>query len=126
MRPGLAPGAGHFLGFVLAGGVATVVNYAVFLGLLSLGTNYLISSALGYASGILISYGINKAWVFRESESRKSQFGRYFVAYMLALGAQLVLLWALVSLGLQPEIANALAIVVVVILNFFVIRKFVF
>ena len=51
---------------------------------------------------------------------------RYFLAYLAALVAQLGALEGLVRIGLSPEIGNAVAISVVVVLNFFVVRRFVF
>ena len=116
----------RFIGFVLAGGSATLVNYFVFLGLLSLGINYLFASGVGYVTGIGVSYVINKAIVFRQSGGARAQFARYVGAYLVALCAQLGLLWVLVSSGIIAEIANAIAISVVVVLNYFVVRKFVF
>lgn len=43
-----------------------------------------------------------------------------------ALGVQLMLLELGVRAGVDPPIANAIALVIVVIANYFVIRKFVF
>lgn len=116
----------EFIGFVLAGGAATVLNYSIFLILLSLSVQYLVSSTIGFVSGIFVSFLINKYFVFRESTASKSRALKYFLAYVGALVFQLTVLGLLVTSGLSPEIANALAIAVTVILNFFVIRKFVF
>lgn len=112
------------IGFVFAGGIATLLNYGVFLFLLSTGVHFTFASAVGYASGILLSFWINKLFVFREAGQAK--LGRYFLAYGIALLAQLALLNLLVLLKLPPEIANAIAISVVVVLNFFVVKRFVF
>jgi putative flippase GtrA len=117
---------GRFVGFVAAGGTATVINYALFATLYWVGVNYLLASALGYVSGIAISFTINKLLVFRDSANRPGQFLRYTAIYLVALGAQLGLLELGVRLGLDPLIANAIALVIVVMANFFVIRRFVF
>ncbi len=117
---------GRFVGFVAAGGTATVINYALFATLYWSGVNYLLASALGYVSGIAVSFTINKLLVFRDSSKRSGQFLRYTAIYLVALGAQLGLLELGVRLGLDPLIANAIALVIVVMANFFVIRRFVF
>lgn len=114
------------MGFVAAGGTATVINYALFATLYWVGVNYLLASALGYVSGIAVSFTINKLLVFRDSAKRSGQFLRYTAIYLVALGAQLGLLELGVQLGLDPLIANAIALMIVVLANFFVIRRFVF
>lgn len=91
-----------------------------------LGVHYLMSSAVGYASGIIVSFLINRRYVFKSTGDSRSQLLRYTLIYLGAMFVQLGLLEALVRVGLDPFIANALAIVIVVVLNFFVIRRFVF
>lgn len=117
---------GRFAGFVAAGGTATIINYSLFAFLYWAGLNYLFASAFGYVSGIAVSYTINKLLVFRESTRPTYQFLRYTAIYLVALGVQLGLLELGVRLGLDPLIANAIALAIVVIMNFFVIRRFVF
>lgn len=117
----------QFLGFILAGGVATLVNYTLFSLLLRMGVHYLAASASGYLSGVLISFFINRRAIFRTSHSPLGpQLLRYLGAYGLALVVQLALLELLVRLGAAAMIANAVALVVVVVVNYFVVRRFVF
>ena len=116
----------RFVGFVAAGGTATILNYTLFALVYWLGVNYLVASAIGYVSGIALSYAINKLLVFTDSQHRPRQFVRYTAIYLVALAAQLGLLEIGVRLGCDPLIANAIALVIVVVGNFFVIRRFVF
>lgn len=116
----------EFVGFFLAGGVATLVNYAVFLVLLILNVQYLVASAMGFLSGIGVSFTINRLYVFTNRTSSKARFVRYMAAYLVALTVQLFLLETSVQLGVRPEISNIVAILIVVVVNFFVVRKFVF
>ena len=114
----------QLFGFILAGGVATVFNFLLFLGLLEIGMPVTASAALGYVSGIAISFTINKFWIFKNSRSASPV--RYAIAYGLALAAQLGLLNCLIAIGLPAEVANAFSIGAVVVLNYFLVRKFVF
>lgn len=116
----------EFVGFFLAGGAATLVNYAVFLVLLILNVQYLVASAMGFLSGIGVSFTINRLYVFTNRTSSKARFVRYMAAYLVALTVQLFLLETSVQLGVRPEISNIVAILIVVVVNFFVVRKFVF
>jgi putative flippase GtrA len=116
----------RFVGFVVAGGIATLVNYGIFAALLFAGVHYLAASATGYLSGIAVSFGVNRRFVFRSGRPIGPQLARYALAYGLALAAQLSLLALLVRLSVPPLYANAVALVVVVTGNYFVIAKFVF
>ena len=115
-----------FVGFIAAGGTATVVNYALFVALYWGGVGYLVASAIGYVAGIAISFVINRRLVFRSRGSKRQEAPRYVIAYLGALVVQLALLEVFVRLGLDPLIANAVALIIVVVLNFFVIRRVVF
>jgi putative flippase GtrA len=122
----MSRGFAQFVGFVVAGGLATAVNYGLFILLLSLDLNYLAAASVGYLSGIVISFFLNRILVYRSSQPISAQMSRYFLAYLAALVAHLGALEGLVRIGLSPEIGNAVAISVVVVLNFFVVRRFVF
>ena len=116
----------QFVGFLFAGGTATALNYIVFLLLLSNSFQYLFAAAIGYLSGISVSYIINKVIVFRSEGPRAFGLIRYAIIYVLAMLSQLAVLQLLVLAGVQVELANLIAIGVVVFINFFVIRRFVF
>ena len=116
----------RFAGFLFAGGLATVLNYAIFFGLYVAGTHYLLASATGYLSGIAVSYAVNIRVVFRDRTLNRSPLARYVIAYTVALFAQLAFLEILTVSGIPPEISNAVAIGVVVVLNFLVMRLWVF
>lgn len=122
----MGSGKVQFVGFVMAGGMATLANYGLFLILLRLELNYLLAAALGYLSGIVISFTINRLVVYRSKKPLSPELARYFVAYLAALVAQLSALQVLVLVGLTPEFGNAVAVAGVVVLNFFVVRRFVF
>ena len=118
--------ARRFIGFILAGGAATILNYTVFFTLLLAGIHYLAASGIGYVSGILVSFSINRRLIFKATGAAAPQLARYVAAYGLALLAQLALLEVLVRTGLTPTIAHGLALITVVIANYFVIKGFVF
>ena len=113
-----------FFGFVFAGGVATLLNFTVFVLLLWIGVGPYVSSATGYLSGIALSYLINTRMVFA-TRTRPSVFAYYFI-YFLALMLQLCLLYALLLFGVNPLAANSIAIAIVVVVNYLVMKRFLF
>lgn len=122
----MSPGMRQFLGFILAGGFASIVNFGVFAILLSFEMNYLFASGIGYIAGIGLSYSINRSLVFRSRETVRGQFFAYMLAYVVALALQLILLEIGVRFGLSPLAANAAALSCAVVINFFVVRRVVF
>lgn len=125
-RNGKTVNARRFVGFVLAGGTATVFNYAVFALVLLAGAHHLAAAAIGYLAGIGVSYSINRRWVFRGALPVPGRATRYVAAYLAALVLQLALLEALVRGGIIPLAANAIALTVVVAANYLAISHFVF
>jgi putative flippase GtrA len=124
-RRGLPPNL-RFLGFVGAGGVATSLNYLLFLALLTQQVPYLWAAGIGYLSGIVVSFLLNRFVVFASKERAPGEILRYLAAYLMAFVAQLMLLEALVRADVRATVANAAAIGFVVIINFFVVRRLVF
>lgn len=116
----------RFLGFVGSGGAATILNYLIFFVLFTWGVPYLVAAALGYLSGIGVSFVLNRFFVFASQESVAAELVRYFFAYLVALVLQLALLEGLVRAGLSVPIANAVAIFAVVVINFFIVQRLVF
>jgi putative flippase GtrA len=113
-----------FIGFALAGGSATVINFCVFLLLISQDVDVVFASAIGYVSGIAISFTLNRSLVFKSSNN--VSLVRYFVLYAIALICQLLLLALLLGFRFEPWIANAISVTLVLIANYFAMRKFVF
>ncbi len=113
-----------FIGFALAGGSATVVNFCIFLFLISQQVDVVLASAIGYVSGIAVSFALNRSLVFK-SAGNVSIF-RYFAIYFVALFCQLALLSMLLMFEIEPWIANAISVTAVLVANFFAMRRFVF
>ncbi len=113
-----------FIGFALAGGSATVINFCVFLLLISHDVDAVFASGVGYVSGIAISFALNKSLVFKSAS--QVSIVRYFAFYFVALLCQLALLSLLLLFELEPWIANAISVSAVLVANFFAMRRFVF
>ena len=58
--------------FLIVGGLSTILNYAVFfIAYDLLNINYIISSALGYAIGLIFGYILNRNWTFAQDKAEK-------------------------------------------------------
>jgi putative flippase GtrA len=111
----------QFFSYIVAGGIATAVHYAVLIALVELlGLSAAPSAALGALCGAAVSYLLNRYMTFAGSNARHLQALPRFMAIAL-LGASLngVLVWLGVQqFGWHYLAAQALATVLVLGLTF--------
>lgn len=119
----------EFYKFIMVGSWSTVINYGMFYALLQLvGINYLISSAIGFICGVFAGYELNRRWTFRVGKEKSyTEYIKYFTIYMLSLLLSLIFLKCTVYIiGLDPKVANILAIGLTTCTNFIGIKIMVF
>ncbi|WP_379127597.1 GtrA family protein [Paenibacillus sp. sgz500958] len=123
----------QFLKFNAVGLLNTLIDFAVFTLLHSLGMAYAAAQVISYSAGTANSFILNKKVTFRDRDrgnaegfDRKQLFK--FIALNLAvLGISLVLMHLLSDIwGIQIIVAKVLVTFVTVIINFFGSRKWVF
>ena len=81
--------------FLVVGGVNFVLTFIIFFVLVKLlSVNYLIGLTVSSAIGMVFSYMLNFAWVFRPEQKLrfKERFGKYFLASVTSLGLNLIAL----------------------------------
>ena len=100
--------------------ISTIVNYGTFFGLLKLFLlNYLISSAAGFCSGVVIGYFLNTRWTFNKKKDSLFQIIKYCAVYATSLILGLMLLKVLVDYFIiNALIANFFVICFTTCLNF--------
>jgi len=119
----------EFYKFIAVGIWSTIINYGVFYILLEfLNVNYLIASAAGFISGVYAGYGFNRKWTFKAKQEKKyTGIIKYYAVYIVSLILSLLFLKVVVVIvGIDPKIANILAIGLTTCTNFVGIKKFVF
>lgn len=111
----------QFIKFALVGILNSAIQYLVFLLLYSLvGTQYLLASVIGYVAGMTNSYILNRRWTFgSRNQQLLTELGKFVVVNLVALSANLGLLFLLVSTGVMvPQWAQVLAITGSTLVNF--------
>jgi putative flippase GtrA len=79
--------------FGLTGIVNTVVGYGVILLCLSIGIGDYLANAIGYGTGFLLSFALNRRFTFGLSgQVQKGEVARFAVALTLAYAVNLVVL----------------------------------
>ena len=106
--------------FCVVGASGYVVNLVVYTLLLEGADLHYVLAAIGsFLVAVTNNYAWNRAWTFRHVRGHVVLQGlRFFVVSALALGANLLVLHALVSAGLGEVTAQAIAIVLVTPVNF--------
>ena len=117
--------------FIVVGGISTVINYAIFFLSYHYGQiNYLVASAIGYVTGLSLSYLFNASWTFRQQSTSHligNQIARFITIYVCSLAMSLGLIYLLVHwLGMDPRVANIIAIGQTTITNFLGCKHYVF
>jgi putative flippase GtrA len=119
--PSALPLPARFAAFVLVGGFCLGLNTLALWWLTSvLGLHYLASTLLAFFAITPLGFLLNKALTFRtRREYARIELPRYFTAMAASLGANLALMYLLVSvLGVWYLLASLLVAVTLVCVNF--------
>lgn len=106
--------------FCFVGATGYAVNLIVFsFVFLVLGIHYIPAAMCSFLVAVTNNYTWNRLWTFRKQRGHVAYQGmRFLFVSTLALGANLVVLTALVAFGLGEVVAQAIAIVLVTPINF--------
>jgi putative flippase GtrA len=106
--------------FAVVGAVGYAINLAVYRTLLHSGLHFLLAATFSFLAAVTSNYIWNRLWTFRENRGHIGIQGmRFFLVSLAALGANLLILDLLVDIaGVDKFFANAIAIVLVMPLNF--------
>jgi putative flippase GtrA len=111
--------------FIVVGGINTVVGYGLFaLFQLTIGhvIGYLGSLYLSYALAMVVAFTLHRRYTFRVTGSgnRLVDFGRFVAVNLVSLAINSVTLPLLVELAhLHPLVAQAIVVVVSVLVSYF-------
>jgi putative flippase GtrA len=132
-RPATLPRRGRFVAsvssihnwkqlgkFAIVGAVGYAINLAVYHTLLHRGLHFLAAATCSFLVAVTSNYTLNRLWTFREQRGHIGVQGmRFFLVSLVALGGNLAILALLVKgAGVGKFWANAIAIVLVMPLNF--------
>jgi putative flippase GtrA len=106
--------------FCVVGASGYAVNLAVYTLLLKVADlHYLLAATGSFLVAVTNNYTWNRLWTFRGQRGHVAYQGlRFLVVSTIALGANLLVLHLLVSLGVGKVLAQAVAIVLVTPWNF--------
>ena len=106
--------------FATVGATGYAVNLAVYTALLrGADWHYVYAATVSFLVAVTNNYLWNRLWTFRDQRGHVGFQGlRFFTVAVVAYGANLGILSALIALGMDKVAAQAIAIVLVTPLNF--------
>jgi putative flippase GtrA len=105
--------------FSTVGATGYAVNLAVYATLVHAGFHYNLAAACSFLVAVTNNYTWNRLWTFRGQRGHIAYQGlRFLIVSLCALAANEVLLTALVALGVGKIVAQAIAVVLVMPINF--------
>ena len=106
--------------FTAVGASGYIVNLAVFTALfIGAGVDHRLAAVGSFLVAVTNNYTWNRLWTFHGERGHVAYQGaRFFFVALLALIANLVALEALIAVGLNEVVAQAIAIVLVTPINF--------
>ena len=118
----------RFIKFGLVGVLNTIINWILFILLNSMGVYYIISNIIAYGISTLNSYLWNSKWVFKYTGDNVNQTTFKFITLnIIGLVLNTIILFLLVDIIKLPKIiALIIATGVVMILNYFINKLWVF
>ena len=114
--------------FQIVGVINTVIDYVVFNLLSWLGLGMFPAQCLGYGSGLLNSYVMNKSWTFEQtSKSTFQQVLRFMIINLISFGINTAVLYACVQgLAMEKWLGKGIATVVTLAANYIGYSRWVF
>ena len=106
--------------FATVGATGYAVNLAVYTALLrGAGWHYIYAATVSFLVAVTNNYLWNRLWTFRDQRGHVGFQGlRFFTVAVVAYGANLGILSALIALGMDKVAAQAIAIVLVMPFSF--------
>jgi len=105
--------------FGVVGATGYLVNLGVYVLLRRAGVHYIPAAMGSFVVAVANNYAWNRVWTFRRQRGHMAYQGlRFLLVSLVTLGANLALLYGLVHAGLGKLPAQAIAIVLVMPLNF--------
>jgi putative flippase GtrA len=111
---------GRLVRYGVSGGASALTHFGVGLLLTSgFGVRPLAASTAGFAASILVSYGLQHAWVFRSAAAHTVAAGRFLTVTAVALALNTVILWLGTEVAAAPYPAvQMIALVAIPVVNY--------
>ena len=113
---------GEIVRFGIVGGVATLIQYGVYL-LMLYAVSPTLSNTIGYAVSFLFNFVASTRYTFKVKTNARHGAG-FAVSHLINYGLQIVMLHLFMALGFSEKLAPVPMFCVCVPINFLLVRFF--
>ena len=112
----------------ISGGASALTHFGVGLALSAgLHVRPVVASAVGFAASVLVSYGLQHAWVFRSAAGHAVAGGRFLTVTAAAFGLNTAILWLGTEVAGAPyPVVQAIALAAIPVLNYSINSRWTF
>lgn len=112
--------------FLISGGLNTLICLLLYWVLIKANLNYILASTLMFVFGVVEGYILSAIFIFKH-KINLLHLAKYTSVYLSSYGINIIILASLVELiGLSHFMAQAVTSALVAILNYFLVKVFVF
>jgi putative flippase GtrA len=116
----------RILKFLTTGISAFLVEFSIFYILYYFGGfTIVLANILSFTSGLLISFYLNKSWVFTNNENYRSQLLKYILLALFNLVLSTLLISAINYLA-SPVVSKLFTVSIIAVWNYFIYKHFIF
>lgn len=117
----------QFLLYCLCGGIGVTTDYLIYYSALTFGLWYQAANVLGYLSGTLVSFFLNRKITFGVHDKLAHRLAIFLGVAAIGFSASALMLWLMVDvISVDARIAKLLTLPVVVIIQFSLNRRITF
>lgn len=115
-----------FFRFVLVGVVNTLVGYTIIMFLFHvIGLGYSLSYFLSYMVGIVISFFLNRHFVFLSKKSKMKEFFKFLIAFVLSYGVSYMGLHVMMENQMLPANLAFFAGMLIYSILFYLLNRYI-
>lgn len=116
----------RFFKFLVSGGLNTLICLLLYWVLIKFNVNYILASTLMFIFGVVEGYILSAIFVFKH-KINLAHLAKYTLVYLSSYAVNIIVLTGLVELiGFSHFMAQVVTSAVVAVLNFFLVKVFVF
>ena len=117
-----------FLRYIVSGGLATIVHYAILIYLVEMvNVNPTISTTIGFLAAVAVNYPLQYYWTFSSKTRHDLAFLRYTIVTLMTMLVNITIFWVLVEvLHYWYFMSQVVATFFVIVINYFINSKYTF
>lgn len=111
--------------FLVSGGLAAVTEYVSFLALILI-IPVVPANALSFMLGLIVSFSLNRSWVFESRQETKKKFMQYSLLAFVNLIIGSAFIFALTAAGVLALVAKVIVMLLIALWNYLIFSKIIF